>query len=506
MAIGFTAELSHYTSAVTYATRANIPATAAHTSPLAMAPVAAPTEHSFITPRWRCHTLEPSGTVCCVSLEDPELVVCEPSPYRCPSGQTVCLTPGDPIGYGCFDLQNNNGHCGTCQIKCSPGQGCFGGTCLTILSNGCPAQWTPCADSCCAPGATCSNGKCQCPGFPLIELCGMCGLMVAECSSYGDWRFTGECTNQGVCFPGSTATCGLGTATCGSDCQWEWPCNCGNPSGSLSSNSNYLFVTHPGSDGVCAGNIRDLNVSLTAVKNMTATVTTNPPPPGKPVVINNGGFDFQLNAYNPAGPGPTTTWMQYVFWITGNAINYQVQYWDLATACGCCKPTPTNPNPCPVGCTCPGGQTVNLGDTVVSGLPSNTIPAGYVLDIDLETDVSDNVTAAVFTVTDNTGKIIGSKTATLDPSHQFPIAAFEANVVGPDNSSNSQFPSGAGTIATITYRQLPGPDLCVEGVRPDKLCNTPGSKIAGTAETSNVSYSTFGWDCCATWLIQSVST
>ena len=42
---------------------------------------------------------------------------------------------------------------------------------------------------------------------------------------------------------------------------------------------------------------------------------------------------MQLNAYNPAGP--TTSWMQYVFLVSGNAINFQVQYWDIAAACAC---------------------------------------------------------------------------------------------------------------------------------------------------------------------------
>jgi hypothetical protein len=143
---------------------------------------------------------------------------------------------------------------------------------------------------------------------------------------------------------------------------------------------------------------------------------------------------------------------------------------------------------------------VNLGGTVLS-LPSNTIPAGYVLEIELNNDSFGNVTGALFSVTDNTGKTTSSL-ATLDPSHQFPIVAFEANVVGPDNASNSKFSSGAGTI---TY-EISNGQLCAEGGLPDISCGSPGTKLISTAETSNATYGTIGPTCCASLITQSVST
>ena len=221
--------------------------------------------------------------------------------------------------------------------------------------------------------------------------------------------------------------------------------------------------------------------------------------------IPNGGFSFQLNAYNPdSNPTKDTTttidWMQYVFAIYDNAIHYIVQYWDVAAACACC--CTATPALCPGGgCNCVG-PIVNLQDTVLS-LPSNTLPKGYSLEIELLNDdhgAGINITGALFSVTDNTGKTT-SKLATLDDYEQqlgFPV--FEANVVGPDNGSASQFTPGLGGIAVITYirwtsrttsfRYVP------EGGLPDTACGTPGGKFILTAEKSNVAYSTVGYPCC----------
>lgn len=85
----------------------------------------------------------------------------------------------------------------------------------------------------------------------------------------------------------------------------------------------------------------------------------------------------------------------------------------------------------------------------------------------------------------------------MDPSYQFPIVAFEVNVVGPDNSSNSAFSSGAGTITYESSGQL-----CVEGGLP-KSCS--GNRTF-TAETSNANYAIIGPPCCGSSLQQSVTT
>jgi hypothetical protein len=230
--------------------------------------------------------------------------------------------------------------------------------------------------------------------------------------------------------------------------------------------------------------MKDLKVSLKVTQDMVAAVT----PAGGGTPTQNGGFTLQLNAYNPAGP--TTSWMQYVFLISGNAIKYQVQYWDIATACACL--------PGPGSCNCTG-PLVNLNGTVLS-LPSNTVPANYVLEIDLNNDGVGNINGVTFSVKDNNGNT-KSAPVTLDANHQFPIVAFQVNVVGPDNSSYSQFSSGGGTI---TY-EISNGQLCVEGGLPD-LCSKSSGSGTPTGETSNATYWPIEAPCCASELTQSLST
>jgi hypothetical protein len=116
------------------------------------------------------------------------------------------------------------------------------------------------------------------------------------------------------------------------------------------------------------------------------------------------------------------------------------------------------------------GPLVFQQGTVLS-LPNNTVPAGYALEIDLINDSAGNITGATFSVTDNTGKTTSVSSPTLDANQQFPIVAFQVNVVGPDNESDSQFYSGAGTI---TY-EISNGQLCVEGGLPDTCSNSLGS-------------------------------
>jgi hypothetical protein len=135
---------------------------------------------------------------------------------------------------------------------------------------------------------------------------------------------------------------------------------------------------------------------------------------------------------------------------------------------------------------------------IVSGRDSNTIPAGYLFEIALN-ESNGNVTSATFTVTDErTRTPVGTPVTVPVPSaYQFPIVAFEVNVVGPDNLSNSAFSSGAGQI---TYKS--SGQLCVEGGLPES-CSGNGTI---TGETSNATYGTIGPPCCASQLTQSLST
>jgi hypothetical protein len=293
----------------------------------------------------------------------------------------------------------------------------------------------------------------------------------------------------------------FGLTNCGNQC-----CCAINPGQVITkpgSNNNYLLAVSPTTQFGC-NPIDNLKVSFKVTKNMVAVVT----PAGGGTPTQNGGFSMQLNAYNPAGPA--TSWMQYVLQISGNAIEAQVQYWNIAAFNNCinncnqnCVNQGGNVNQCqaqcPGQCVNPQTQTVNLSQHVLD-LSSNTIPAGYVLEIDLNNDGVGNITGANFSVTDNNGNT-KSATVPLDANHQFPIVAFQVNFVGPGNTSNSQFSSGAGTI---TYGTSSG-QLCAEGGLPD-VCSKSSGSSTPTAETSNATYSTIGWPCCASQLTQSLST
>jgi hypothetical protein len=45
-----------------------------------------------------------------------------PDAFGCGAGRTLC-------GEGCFDLQTDHDHCGTCDTRCHPGMGPMSETC-----------------------------------------------------------------------------------------------------------------------------------------------------------------------------------------------------------------------------------------------------------------------------------------------------------------------------------------------------------------------------------------
>jgi hypothetical protein len=356
----------------------------------------------------------PSG--CCPPDQDPCFVFnkfcCPPGSSCCNSDTNLCCSEPNPvccISTCCAASEN------CCSSATGEGGFCCPGDQACTLQGCCPQEELPCGGQCCArvlsPGSdiACCNGKCT--------------------DTNTDPNNCGGCAGAGgkACIPppGAAAICvegkcdfvcnEFGLTKCASQC-----CCAINPPQVIatpSSSNNYLLAVSP-TDQFGCNPIEDLKVSFAVTQDMVAAVT----PPGGGPATQNGGFTMQLNAYNPAGP--TTSWMQYVFLISGNAIQYQVQYWDIATACACghsvCDCTP---------------PLVNLQGTVLS-LPSNTVPANYVLEIDLNNDVTGNITGALFSVTDNTGKTTSSL-ATLDANHQFPIVAFQTNFGGPGNGSNS---------------------------------------------------------------------
>jgi hypothetical protein len=290
----------------------------------------------------------------------------------------------------------------------------------------------PDTNLCCLPGYSCCNGEC-CP-FPRPRM---------SCCN-------GECCQAGGCCNG---VCCSSNQACLNGCCASTPIG-----PTANSKNNYVFMSS--ANGINCQNILGLKVSLHVTQDMVATVTSASG--GTP--IPNGGFTMQLNA-GPGVSSPTINWMQYVFLISDNAIASQVEYWANSTT-----------------------QSFNSFQHILP-LDSNAIPAGYVFEIDLNNDATGNITGATFTVTDNNGKTTSGSTP-LPANQQFPINGFQVNIVGPDNSTNSQFSSGAGTITyEISDGQLcPAADQC---------------GAAGPGESSNVTYEAIGPPCCASQRTQS---
>jgi hypothetical protein len=139
-------------------------------------------------------------------------------------------------------------------------------------------------------------------------------------------------------------------------------------------------------------------------------------------------------------------------------------------------------------------------------LPSNTLPANWILGIQLNYDASgQNISGATFTATDtNIFPQPDTYTASIPVplNLQFPIVAFQVNVVGPANGANTVFsPPGAGFI--IYEALTPSNELCIEGGLPDLCSNSAGSGTP-TAETSNATYGSLG-TCCGIGIIQPIT-
>jgi Stigma-specific protein, Stig1 len=389
----------------------------------------------------------------------------------CGPGKTCCGSGGEQM---CVSLLYDSQNCGFCGHRCAPGDFCCRGTCCPSGSSCCggaccggPGTNTGCCEFTGATSAT-SGGTPTCVsllpnGQPSGELynpfnCGVCGNVCGA----------GQSCCGGACV--SLQTNATNCGACGQSCKAGQSCingcclsNIANPP-VLQSNQNYLLINK-------CNSITGLSVLVNVTQTMTSA----------------NGFSMQLNAYNPAGP--TTSWMQYVFIISGNTISGSVQYWNIAlfNAPGStCKATPSN---------C---QTFAQNTSTIVNLPSNNVPAGYALRIQLGNDNAGNITQATFVVIDNNNNS-HSQTVTLPAASQFPIVAFQTNIVGPFNGANTAFTGGAGTI---TYQVSTG-QLCLEGGLADQ-CSTSAGNNTPTAETSNATYGAIA-SCCGSLLAQTLT-
>jgi len=199
------------------------------------------------------------------------------------------------------------------------------------------------------------------------------------------------------------------------------------------------------------------------------------------VTLGNTGFSLQLNAYpqtTSTSQGQSLNWFQYIIYVGGplnNQLGWEIQYWSVG-APSSWPPgyTPTPPNTTPWLPVLPNDYQIQP----FGSAPSNQIPAGSVMQIQLTTS-SGNVTSAAFSVTDPSGQV-SPATFTFPAGALYPIYGFQVDIVGPGGGSSCTFTSpGAGTL---TYSVSSG-TLAVQDA--STAC---GGLQPSTAESSNVVY------------------
>ncbi|MGD0246988.1 MAG: IPT/TIG domain-containing protein, partial [Streptosporangiaceae bacterium] len=204
----------------------------------------------------------------------------------------------------------------------------------------------------------------------------------------------------------------------------------------------------------------------------------------KLVTSQNGGFSLQLNTLPPPGVtsvGLTLNWIQFTLYVGGpynNEASFQWQAWANGATTWppgyIPPPGSTNPNqPVP-----PFPQP----NAVITPVPSNQLLEGSSLTIALTTDPSPpyGVTAATFTV-QLADLPAQSVPLPFPPYAQFPIAAFEVDLVGPGQLSTATFTSGAGQL---TY-SVSAPEVCAQ---PPGTTGACAFQYYETGEKSNASY------------------
>lgn len=165
------------------------------------------------------------GTVC----EAGEMCMAGACESQCESGQSSCEVVDEDGGTAtiCVDTMTTSAHCGACNMACTPGQACVGGTCA------CPSDTESCSDVCvntdtdpvncgscgatCPVGQSCRDGACECPS-------GLSGCGTSCVNTQTDNANCGACSNacdtpDDTCVAGSCeSACDPGRVTCGDDC------------------------------------------------------------------------------------------------------------------------------------------------------------------------------------------------------------------------------------------------------------------------------------------------
>jgi len=230
---------------------------------------------------------------------------------------------------------------------------------------------------------------------------------------------------------------------------------------SYASNNNAILINN-------CKNLQNLSVLLEITEDVATT--------------DGGGWSFQLNCYPPAGEYCQTsqlTWLQYIIYVQGGNLAYEIQYWA------------NNSSKWPPGYTPQPNTTPWLpcwaNDYYLSGsfasINGDTLPRGSKLAIALTTNEDGGVTKVKFTYTDPDGN---DHSTEFDLPAVHPIIACELNLVGPGGGANANFTLGLTNSRGIIYYTISSGQLSVQNGGAGSACGEAGFF---TAETSTMTYS-----------------
>ena len=164
-------------------------------------------------------------------------------------------------------------------------------------------------------------------------------------------------------------------------------------------------------------------------------------------LLSSNGLSFQWNGWSPSGLNLDCKWQQYGFTIdTQGTIVYFVENWPTAAYLKAS-----------------GNANITNHHVVLTKLPTPTLPAGYILKIQLENDERGYIIATTWSVyNQKTLVAIGQQTLTQGPTNVpaaalAPFMGFETVLVGIDSEVNKGvglFVSGQGTFTVTSANEL----------------------------------------------------